>query len=54
MTRRQERVLLWILVFNALMMVVAPIGGSSVIQPLSALFAGHAAPGAKALGQATR
>ena len=43
MTKRQEKVLLWIIVFNALMLLVAPVGGVTIVQPLSALFAAHRA-----------
>ena len=39
MTKRQERVLLWILGFNAVLLLVAPIGGATVVQALVAVFA---------------
>ena len=41
LTDRQERVILGLITFNALFLLVAPIGGATVIQAVIALFGGH-------------
>ena len=41
MTKRQERVLVWLLAFNGFMLLAAPIGGASIVQALVAFFARH-------------
>lgn len=41
LTRRQESVILWFIVLNALMLLIAPIGGATVIQAVIALLARH-------------
>lgn len=35
---RQEKTLVWILTFNLLLMLIAPIGGATVINGIVALF----------------
>ncbi|WP_165700232.1 hypothetical protein [Methylobacterium sp. Leaf108] len=37
-TKRQERVLVWVLALNALLLLVAPIGGATMAHALMALF----------------
>jgi hypothetical protein len=38
LTPRDERVLLWAVGFNLLVLLIAPIGGASIIQALVAVF----------------
>lgn len=37
LTARQERVLVWILAANAVLLLVAPIGGATLVQAVLAL-----------------
>ena len=39
LTRQQERVILWFIVLNAFLLLVAPIGGATVIEAVIALLA---------------
>ena len=39
-TKRQERTIMWIIGVNALLLVVAPIGGVTIIEVLIKLFGG--------------
>lgn len=38
-TPRQERIVLWLILANALFLLVAPIGGGTIIEPVAALLA---------------
>ena len=40
-SKRQERVILWLIVVNALLLLVAPVGGATVIQAVIAMSAGR-------------
>lgn len=40
LSMREQKVLLWVLVFNAVLALVAPIGGATVISGALALFHG--------------
>jgi len=40
LSMREQKVLLWVLVFNAVLALVAPIGGATVISGVLALFHG--------------
>ncbi|KAB1072731.1 hypothetical protein F6X51_14045 [Methylobacterium planeticum] len=37
LTKRQERVLIWLIAVNALLLLIAPIGGATVIQAILAI-----------------
>ena len=36
-TKRQERVLLWLIAVNALLLLIAPIGGATIVHAILAL-----------------
>ena len=38
LTKRQERVLIWIIVANLLLLLVAPVGGATIIHAILAAF----------------
>jgi hypothetical protein len=38
-TPRQERIVLWLLLANMLLLLIAPIGGGTVVEGVMALFA---------------
>ena len=38
LTRRQQRVMLWLIGLNVFLLLVAPIGGATIIQAVAALF----------------
>lgn len=40
LTRRQERIILRLVALNALLLLVAPIGGATIVQAVIALFGG--------------
>ena len=40
LSEREQKVLIWVLVFNAVLALVAPIGGATVISAVLALFHG--------------
>ncbi|MDQ1194670.1 hypothetical protein [Agrobacterium sp. SORGH_AS 787] len=40
LSEREQKVLIWVLVFNAVLALVAPIGGATVISAVLALFNG--------------
>lgn len=40
LTRRQERIILWFVALDVLLLLIAPIGGATVIQAVAALLAG--------------
>jgi hypothetical protein len=37
LTRRQERVLVWLIAVNALLLLIAPIGGATIIHGILAV-----------------
>ena len=39
LTKRQEGMVLWLILANALFLIIAPIGGGTVVEPLVALLA---------------
>ena len=39
LTKRQERVLLWLVLINALLLLIAPIGGATIIEAVIAVWA---------------
>ncbi len=41
LTRQQERIILWFVVLNAFLLLIAPIGGATVVQAVAALLAGR-------------
>lgn len=41
LTRGQERIILWLVALNALLLLVAPIGGATIVQAVVALLAGR-------------
>lgn len=41
LTRRQERLILWLVAANAVLLLVAPLGGSTVLRAISALLTGR-------------
>ena len=41
LTDREERVIMWLIPFCVLLLLVAPIGGATVVQAVIALFGGH-------------
>ena len=41
LTRQQERIILWFIALNAALLLVAPIGGATIVQPVIALLTGR-------------
>ncbi|MBE7220744.1 MAG: hypothetical protein INR64_19930 [Caulobacteraceae bacterium] len=41
MTKREESVILWLVAVNLLLLVVAPIGGATIVEAVIAAFAGR-------------
>ena len=39
-TKKQERAILWLIGLNAVLLLVAPIGGATILEALIKLFAG--------------
>jgi hypothetical protein len=38
LTKRGERAVLWLILANALLLLIAPIGGGTIIEPIVGLF----------------